>query len=134
MTTDKDPIVPPFHFIGCLILGILLALLFVDFANAQTLSFKGKCQGIAADSPDYWPCMDKSQGTDEIENRYVFGLLKKAARKQGLKLPRKVVFIDPKCTRARCDYLSYVKGKKLYFSVISGCHTQSVEAGLEALK
>lgn len=32
----KDPIVPPFHFLGCLIMGLLLALLLVDYAQGQT--------------------------------------------------------------------------------------------------
>jgi hypothetical protein len=45
MEPEKDPIVPPLHFIGCLILGLVIAFLAVDAARGEDYyDFSGKTQ------------------------------------------------------------------------------------------
>lgn len=134
MKPEKDPIVPPFHFIGCLILGLVLALLLVDFAEGQSLTFKNKCGNVLLSDPVGYDCYNKSQGADNSERLLTWKALKKQAKRKGLRLPARVVLTDPKVGRGRWDYVTYLRGRTLYFSVISGCFNNNIEAGLEALK
>lgn len=65
MTPEKDPIVPPFHFLGCLILGLLLALLLVDYAQGQTL----KAEDVPEQVGEYCQvCNDGTCGTQSCPN------------------------------------------------------------------
>lgn len=45
MEPNKDPIIPPLHFIGCLILALILAFLGIDVARGEDYyDFSGKTQ------------------------------------------------------------------------------------------
>jgi hypothetical protein len=113
---------------------ILALLLLASPAYAERLVIKNKCGEVLLTDPIGYDCYNDSQGSDNAERLSTWKALKKQAKRKGYRLPAKVVLTDPKCTRDRCDYKTYLKGKTLYFSVMSGCFNHNIEAGLEALK
>jgi hypothetical protein len=117
------------------ILAFLAFLIGIGQARAERLVFKNKCGEVLLTDPVGFDCYNRSQGADNIERLSTWKALKKQAKRQGLKLPLRVVLTDPKkIGRGIWDYKTYKQGKTLYFSVMSGCFNHNIEAGLEALK
>jgi len=110
----------------------LLALFGISQAKAEQIVFKNKCEGILPDSPDYWPCYDKSQGADNIERAAQWTIIKKRLKAAGYKIPAKVILNDPKCSKDECNYIGHIRGKALHLPILSGCLRLSTVAAFRA--
>jgi hypothetical protein len=111
----------------------LLALFGISQAKAEQIVFKNKCGELSLSDPAGYDCYNKSQGADNAYRLAAWLDLKRIAKRKGIKIPRKVVLIDPQDFGGYVDFVSYKKGSTFYFAAMQPCQHINRKYGLEAL-
>jgi hypothetical protein len=117
-----------------LAIGVLMLFVLASLARAETITIENKCSQWVYGDPDGWPCYNRTQGASEAYRLSAWEDLKKLAKRRGIKIPRKVVLIDPEDYGSYVEFRSYKKGNTFYFAAMQPCQHINRKYGLEALR
>jgi hypothetical protein len=115
-------------------LAVLGALLTIGEVKAEQIIIKNECSKWVYGDPAGWPCYNRTQGASEAYRLSAWEDLKKLAKRRGIKIPRKVVLIDPEDYGSYVEFRSYKKGNTFYFAAMQPCQHINRKYGLEALR
>lgn len=120
--------------LALLALLIVAALACAGIARAESVAIQNKCKYERGD-PLAGNCYGHSGGAPNSERLETWEALKIEAKRLNIKLPKKVVLIDPlKPEKGVWWYRSYWKDGVFYFSVNPGCFDNNIRFGLKRLK
>jgi len=131
-TEEKMQIIE--YIMLAIIACLVFFLIFTAESKAETITIENKCSQWVYGDPEGWPCYNESQGASEAYRLAAWKDLKRIAKRKGIKIPRKVVLIDPKDFGNYVDFISYKKGNTFYFAAMQPCQHINRKFGLEALR